>query len=285
MANIYLLSYLGGACGEWLSYQIGKDINYYDVRLGDVFDTNKFVIVDPLAEWNYTIKSPYNHDELKVPPDVVAKLTEKYSGKHFVIPTHYLGPLRNVTLPNLKGVRLTFTNNSSPLFYSLLWIKTWIESRPLGKDTRDLIMKSAQGNTGDPAFLKESNVMDIAQKILDRGHYYAFELSALRAGIRDSSNWIHRFYGLYFRYNLKPLPDYRTVSLEKLMFDPSNTVKDWQEAFNMVEPISISEIEQYHATNIKVIENSFNMSYDTWREDKWIALLREWVKFKCPEMY
>jgi hypothetical protein len=127
--------------------------------------------------------------------------------------------------------------------------------------------------------------MDIAQKILDRGHYYAFELSALRAGIRDSSNWIHRFYGLYFRYNLKPLPDYRTVSLEKLMFDPSNTVKDWQEAFNMVKPISISEIEQYHATNIKVIENSFNMSYDTWREDKWIALLREWVKFKCPEMY
>jgi len=285
MANIYLLSYLGGACGEWLSYQIGKDINYYDVRLGDVFDTNKFVIVDPLAEWNYTIKSPYNHDELKVPPDVVAKLTEKYSGKHFVIPTHYLGPLRNVTLPNLKGVRLTFTNNSSPLFYSLLWIKTWIESRPLSNYTRDLIMKSAQGNTGDPAFLKESNVMDIAQKILDRGHYYAFELSALRAGIRDSSNWIHRFYGLYFRYNLKPLPDYRTVSLEKLMFDPSNTVKDWQEAFNMVEPISISEIEQYHATNIKVIENSFNMSYDTWREDKWIALLREWVKFKCPEMY
>jgi hypothetical protein len=285
MANNYLLSYLGGACGEWLSYQIGKDVNYYDVRLDNVFDTNKFVIVDPLKEWNYTIKSPYNHDELKVPPDVVAKLTEKYSEKHFVIPTHYLGPLRHVTLPNLKGVRLTFTNNSSPLFYSLLWIKTWIESRPLDDHTRELIMKCAKGNTGDPVFLKEAEVMDIAQQILDRGHYYAFELSALRAGIRDSSNWIHRFYGMYFRYNIKPLPDYRTVSLEKLMFDPANNVKDWQEAFDTVEPMSISEIEQYHATNIKVIENTFNMSYDAWRGDKWVAFLREWVKFKCPEMY
>jgi hypothetical protein len=285
MANIYLLSYLGGACGEWLSYQIGKDVNYYDVRIGEAFDTNKFVIVDPLAEWNFTIKSPYDQESLKVPPDVVAKLTEKYSEKNFIIPTHYLGPLRHVNLPTLKGVRLTFTHRTSPLFYSLLWIKTWIESRPLDNNTRDLLMKCAKGNSGDPALLKESEVMDIAERILARGHYYAFELSALRAGIRDSTTWIQRFYGFYFRYNIKPLPDYRTVSLEELMFNPANTVNDWQDAFNMVEPISVSEIEQYHATNIKVIENTFNMSYNNWREDKWISLLTEWVKFKCPDMY
>ena len=69
------------------------------------------------------------------------------------------------------------------------------------------------------------------------------------------------------------------------MFNPKNTVDDWQDAFDMVEPISVTEIEQYHSTNIKVIENTFNMSYDNWREDKWMSLLTEWVKFKCPEMY
>jgi hypothetical protein len=285
MANIYLLSYLGGACGEWLSYQIGKDVNYYDVRLEDVFDTNKFVIVDPLKEWNYTIKSPYDHESLKVPPNIVANLTEKYSEKHFIIPTHYLGPLRHVTLPNLKGVRLTFTSNSSPLFYSLLWIKTWVEPKSLDGNGIEFINKCTRGNSGDPALLKESEVLDKAETILKRGHYYSFEPSALRMGIRDSTDYILRFYGFYFRYNIKPLPDYRTVNLENLMFDPKNNVKDWQDAFGMAEPLNIEEIEEYHSNNIKLIENTFNMSYAKWREDKWIVLLKEWVKFKCPDMY
>jgi hypothetical protein len=104
-------------------------------------------------------------------------------------------------------------------------------------------------------------------------------------GIRNSSDYIQRFYGFYFRYNLIPLRDYRYVDLENLMFNPKETIKDWQEAFDMAEPMSVSNIEEYHHTNIKVIEDTFNMNYNTWRESKWIFLLRDWVKSKCPDMY
>jgi hypothetical protein len=69
------------------------------------------------------------------------------------------------------------------------------------------------------------------------------------------------------------------------MFDTKNAVDDWQAAFNMAEPLNIQEIEQYHANNIELMETTFNMSYDKWRSEKWIMLLKEWVKFKCPEMY
>lgn len=285
MANIYLLSYLGGACGEWLSWQIGKDANYYDVRMGDVTVENKFVIVDPLAEWNTTIKSPYDATEVSISDEVRSAIIKKYSEKNFIIPTHFLGKMKSINLPNLKPIRLRFTWKSAPFFYSLLWIKTWTEVKPLDNHLRDFIIKCAEGDSGDPALLKESAVMDRAQLILDRGYYYAFEPSALRMGIRNSTDYIQRFYGFYFRYNLTPLSEYRFVNLENLMFDTKNAVDDWKAAFNMAEPLNVEEIEQYHDNNIKLMETTFNMSYDNWRQEKWIMLLKEWVKFKCPEMY
>jgi hypothetical protein len=285
MANIYIFSYLGGGCGEWLSYEIGKDPNYYDVRLENVTDENKFVIVDPLREWNFSIKNPYDSGEVIVPDAVKTGIAEKYSEKNLIIPTHYLKSLNDINLPNLKGVRSRYTYKSCPLYYSLLWIKTWIERKPLTDYERARVMKCAHGNSGDPVLLKESPVLDKAMEILDRGYFYSFELSALRMGIRSASDYIQRFYGFYFRYNLAPLPDYKYVNLEDLMFRPETAVKDWQEAFGMAEPMSIANIEEYHCKNIKVIEDTFNMNYDAWRESKWILLLKEWVESKCPDMY
>ena len=285
MANIYILSYLGGGCGEWLSYEIGKDENYYDVRIENATEENKFVIADPLRPWNFSIKSPYNAKEVDVPEEVKLGVKEKYSEKNLIIPTHYLGSLLDINLLNLKGVRIRYTYKSCPLFYSLLWIKTWVEPKPLNDFERARVISCAHGNSGDPALMKESPVLDKAMQILNRGYYYSFELSALRMGIRDSRDYIQRFYGFYFRYNQMPLPDYRYVNLEDLMFNPKESVQDWQTAFDMAAPMSVANIEEYHAKNIKVIEDTFNMNYDAWRESKWIVLLKEWVKSKCPEMY
>jgi len=285
MAHIYILSYLGGGCGEWLSYEIGKDPNYYDVRIENATEENKFVIVDPLREWNFSIKNPYNAQEVNVPEEVKLGVQNKYSEKNLVIPTHYLGNLNDINLSNLKGIRPRYTYRSAPLFYTLLWIKTWVEPKPLDDKERARVMTCAHGNSGDPALMKESQVLDKAMEILSRGYYYSFELSALRMGIRSASDYIQRFYGFYFRYNQMPVNDYRIVSLENLMFNPKDSVQDWQVAFGMAEPMSIANIEEYHDKNIKVIEDTFNMKYDAWRESKWIFLLREWVESKCPEMY
>lgn len=285
MANIYLLSYLGGGCGEWLSWKIGQDANYYDVGIDQVTNDNKFVIVDPLKEWSYSIKSPYDVRDIDITDEIKIGLIKKYSEKNFIIPSHFLGDFNEINLPNVKAVRLRYTYKTCPLFYSLLWIKTWYEPRPLDDKERALVMKCAQGSWSDPTHLRESNVMDKALEILNRGYYYSFELSALRMGIRSSADYIQRFYGYYFRYNLTPCPGYTKVSLENLMLNPKETVADWQEAFDMAEPLSVPDIEEYHANNIKVIENTFNMPYDKWRESKWILLLREWVESNCPGMY
>jgi hypothetical protein len=285
MANIYLLSYLGGGCGEWLSWKISQDANYYDVGIDQVTDNNKFVIVDPLKEWSYSIKSPYDVRDIDITEEIKQGLIEKYSEKNFIIPSHFLGNFTEINLPNVKAVRLRYTYNTCPLFYSLLWIKTWYEPRPLDDKERALVMKCAQGQWSDPVHIRESNVMDKAMEILNRGYYYSFELSALRMGIRSSADYVQRFYGFYFRYNLTPCPGYTKVSLENLMLNPKDTVADWQEAFNMVKPLSISDIEEYHANNIKVIETTFNMPYDKWRESKWILLLKEWVESNCPGLY
>jgi hypothetical protein len=285
MAHIYILSYLGGGCGEWLSYEIGKDPNYYDVRIENATEENKFVIVDPLREWNFSIKNPYNAQEVNVPEEVKLGVKGRYSEKNLIIPTHYLGSLSDINLFNLKGIRIRYSYKSCPLFYSLLWIKTWVEPKPLNDFERARVMSCAHGNSGDPALMKESQVIDKAMEILSRGYYYSFELSALRMGIRSAADYIQRFYGFYFRYNQMPLKDYRYINLEELMFNPKDSVSDWQEAFGMAEPMSIANIEEYHYKNIKVIEDTFNMKYDAWRESKWIFLLREWVESKCPEMY
>jgi hypothetical protein len=285
MANIYILSYLGGGCGEWLSYEIGKDPNYYDVRIAKLTEENKFIIVDPLHEWNFSIKNPYNAQEVDVPENIRLGVQEKYSEKNLIIPTHYLGKLTDINLPNVKGTRIRYTYNSCPLFYSLLWIKTWVEPKPLNDFERARVIQCANSSPNDPTIKRVSTVMDKAMEILTRGYFYSFELSALRASVRNSADYIQKFYGFYFRYNQMPLVDYRYMDLEQLMFNPKDAVLDWQEAFGMAEPMNIDNIEEYHNKNIKVIEDTFNMSYDAWRKSKWIFLLKDWVKFKCPNMY
>jgi hypothetical protein len=285
MANIYILSYLGGGCGEWLSYEIGKDPNYYDIRIANVTDENKFVIVDPLQEWNFSIKNPYNAQEVDVPEEIKLGVQEKYSEKNLIVPTHYLGKLTDINLSNLKGTRIRYTYNACPLFYSLLWIKTWVEPKQLNDFERARVIQCANSSPNDPTIKRESNVMDKAMEILSRGYFYSFELSALRASVRNSLDYVQKFYGFYFRYNQMPLIDYRYMDLEQLMFSPKDAVNDWQEAFGMAEPMNIDNIEEYHNKNIKVIEDTFNMSYDAWRKSKWILLLKDWVKFKCPNMY
>ncbi len=285
MALNYILSYLGGCCGEWLCYQIAKDPNYYPIKLQIKTDANKWVIENPLNEFAVDIKSPYDSNSLSITDDQRELQDKKYNKKHFIIPTHYMHRLDGINLARLKGVRLHFTYLTAPFFYTLLWIKTWAHEHNLTEFDKQDILRCANGDSGDSILLKIDNVLDKADEIIKRNKFYGFEKSALRFGIRKSEDFVERFYGFYFRYCLHKPNDFIPLSVEKLMFNPAAQVKDWQRVFDMTEPLDADLITDYHQSNIEAIEKTFNMNYDTFVKSKWLLILRDWVVENCPNRY
>jgi len=285
MAFNYILSYLGGCCGEWLCYQIAKDENYYPIGLQVRTDANKWVIENPLDEFGIDIKSPYDSLSLKISQEQREQQDRRFNKKHVIIPTHYMHRLDGINLARLKGVRLNFTYVNAPFFYTLLWLKTWAEEHELTDFERQDILRCANGDSGDTILLKIDQVIDKADQVLKRNKFYAFEKSALRFGVRKSEDFVDRFYGFYFRYCLHKPNDFANLSVEKLMFEPSRHVKEWQHVFDMKQPLDPLTIEGYHNSNIDTIEKTFNMSYEKYRNSKWIFILKDWVMQNCPNRY
>jgi hypothetical protein len=285
MANNYILSYLGGCCGEWLSYQISKDENYYPLELEVQTTANKFVVKNPLSEFKLDIKSPYDATSLNISDEQRQSQDQKYNLKHTITPTHYMDRLDGINLARLRGVRLNFTHVTAPFFYTMLWIKTWAEPHKLTTAQRQDILRCANGDSGDTALLKIDNVLDRAEYVNSKDTFYAFEKSALRFGVRKSEDFVDRFYGFYFRYCLAKPYDFDNLSVENLMFKTDTQLDAWQNVFDTVKPLDKTVIEEYHANNIATIENTFNMTYTNYRNSKWVFMLKDWVIENCPLRY
>lgn len=285
MANIYIISYVGGACGEWLTYQLGKDENYYPIGLQTQTGSNKYVIQNPLEELDIDIKSPYDATRLNITTDQRQAVEHKFNQKHLAVPTHYMDRLDKINLPRIKGIRLYFSHVTAPMFYTLLWIKTWVEHKPVDAKEQQEIIRCAEGDSGDKALLKIDTVMDKVDEIVRRKKVYAFEKSALRFGVRKSEDFVDRFYGFYFRYNLLRPADYTNLSIEELLLNPQSQLQEYKTAFDLDKPLNLATIEDYHQRNIQTIEQTFNMSWNVYRNSKWIFILKDYVKTQCPDRY
>jgi hypothetical protein len=196
-----------------------------------------------------------------------------------LVPTHYWGPLANINLKRLRGVRFTFGSKLDVLFYTLLWVKTWTETFPTDNDFYRYELETCATMSNNADMLK------IVDKIIERGFVYSFERSAIRLGLYSSLEMIPRFFLEYHKHNAVRIQGWDHVNVEDLMLDTVDKIETWQQVFKMEKPLDVETINRYHQRNLDVIDEVFNKKYDTFKKDNWKATLTEWVKNNAPLCY
>ena len=285
MKNIYLLSFNGGAGGDFLCSEISKDINFYSFQSSIDLKTNACDLLEnPFSKWNLDVKLPN-------PSWPTASVSEEidlyYNEKNLVLPTHYFNNVNQTMIPRLKGIRL-YTKQFSPLFYLLLWIKRFIKIIDFeNKEALDNIILSrnfSNSNNADVNFFRSK----IKDAILENRRYvYGFELPALDLLYDKAIYFVDRFFRRYNTHNCKGYEDNGWIpyNIDNLYLDPVNNVKEFSQLFNMEEPINPDTIAEHHSRNFQLIEKTFNESYESFISDNWTFKLKEWVRYQCPNSY
>jgi hypothetical protein len=283
MKNIYLISFNGGAGGDFLCSEISKDINFYSFQSSIDLKTNACDLLEnPFSKWNLDVKPP---DALWPTASISSEIDLYYNEKNLVLPTHYFDNVNQTMIPRLKGIRL-YTKQFSPLFYLLLWIKRWINIQNFkGKEELDNIIFSR-------SFSKNADVNFFKSKIRDaifenRRYIYRFELPALELLYDKAIHFVDGFFRRYNTHNNKGYEDKGWIpyNIDNLYLDPVNNVKEFSQLFNMEEPINPDSIAEHHSRNFQLIEKTFNESYETFISNNWRYKLKEWVRIQCPNAY
>jgi len=245
MNNLYLLSYPGGMGGDFLTGQISKDSSFYFIEHSINNANNTYT---PEIFLGIDFK-----DSLKITDDSRNIIERCLSKRNLIFSTHFIDDLDTIDLPNLKGIRLHSAYNSKliPFYYTLLWIKRY------------------------------SQIRNINNK-----QCYLFEQLALDAKIKNSINSVNILYNRYKSgCNIIPNKWYIYKNIDDLYLNPKDNIKEFTEFFQLAMPLDYTIIEEYFQTNIKVVEDSLNISLDNYLNKDWLNELTEWVKTTCPNYY
>jgi hypothetical protein len=235
---------------------------------------NRCELENPFEKFGIDIKNPYRAEALVVSDDDYKNIDAAFSLKNLILPTHYFSNINNINLPRLVGVKLCSTE-LTPLFYILLWIKRWSQRHSNIGHELDILNCTNES-------LK---MIEGSNKIFNRGYHYAFEKPALRLGMNNSTNLSSSYF-----YNYKALSRHASIgwhpfNIDKLFLNTRENIEEFSNLFNMSLPINAEDIEQYHYTNIQLVETNFNKSYSELISNNWLLELREWVKYQCPDAY
>jgi hypothetical protein len=273
MSKIVLLSYNGGSCGEFLSLQISKDENYYPLTVEHITEENRWILVSPLEKYKVNLKTPWLRGNTgSVTDEISNKIEDEFSKKHLLIPTHKYEISDTTNLKRLHKIRF-HSREWNLFFFTLLWIKNYTKSIPLNDNTIEDLLFSLTVSKN----VNNSNIM--FDRIKARGIYYGFERPAMRHGAITLNDIINKEFLDQLKVNCINLPDWKHLTVEHLLLNPKDHVKEWQDAFDMKQCMDINAIEEYHATNVKLFEDNFNMTYREYQKN-WKQNLAEWVKTK-----
>lgn len=284
MKNLYLFHYHGGTCGDFICLEVSKDDNFYTNDLLLRSDTNRWLGINPLTEF----KLDYKENITSVSKEVYEQIDKKFQEKNLIIPAHNVR--RN--LPRLKIVRSYVEDKRyAPLFYIMLFLKALQYKRYLS-DNQEAF--SQLGHTHsfhqmykiyktDYSKFNNSKGNELIKVIEERGYYYNFELRALELNLCHMKELIKEHYPMYFRRLMQEFPADVKLPVDKLLYNPKDYVGEFSKSIGMAHTLSPAIIEQYHQTNLDVIERTFNKSYDDLVKVDWQDELQEYINQTCPD--
>lgn len=270
MKHIYLLSFQGGAGGDFLANRINQDPSFYQYDCPWIMSVNRYDIRNPLKKFNIDLK--YAHvNNVEISNELKNLIDLEFQNINLILTLHYFKDINTINLPRVKGIKLTWSTKLSPLFYTLLWIKRFTENLKIEN-------------------IKLYNITNFElfqkfQHIQRRGFIYHFETIALRYGYLDSKNFIKHYYQYYHESGLSEPEGWTTYNIENLYLDPKNNTKNFSDLFGLSQPINFEFIEAYYQRNRMLIEEIFNIEYEKWIEGDWLSDLETWALEQCPGCY
>lgn len=254
--NIYFLRFNGGAGGDFLTYQISQDSNFYPVTLAGTDNNNTWNIDNVLSEFNLDLKNIIFEEQFNINKSILDSINTKFSEKNLIINTHWTGHASLLKLSRMIPIKLNFTGKISYLFYALLWIKRYIN--PCSKDTLEDAIQFSSNNY---------NLQKQIDHINSRPFAYSFERQALMCGIENSYDLIDSFFIRYQNFNLNKF-DYANFDIEELYRYPKLNVAKYKSFFQMKEQLDHNLIEEYFSKNNQVFENTFNRTFESYKSDQ-----------------
>jgi hypothetical protein len=272
--NIYLLRFNGGAGGDFLSYQISQDQNFYPITLVDCTN-NTWTINNPLQKFGIDFKNIYFEHQCNIDQNIVELIDQEYSKKHAIVPAHWTGPSSVINLPRMIPINLQFTGKLNYLFYFLLWIKRYFDNCP--KELLNEAVKFASTNR---------NIPDQIDHVLSRSKVYMFERQSLMIGLTNSYDIVENFFIRYKNYSFTNKTDYLNLDVGKLYQNPKNNIFKFSVAFNMHKQLDLFLIEKYFFENTQLFEKTFNKDFNAYNSDQeFLNDLKILVKAAAPDAY
>ena len=271
--KVYLVRFNGGAGGDFLSYQISKDTNFYSLKLisseNNTWDVeNSLQNLDP-SEMDLTVIS----NRLTSLFELIESNSE-FQDRNVLIRTHYTGSFSKLNIPNLSIVNLTMFGKIVYLSYFLLFIKRYLKKIP-NSDLQENINFVHSG----------FNIDNQKEKIIQKGFCYSFERHALMRGLLNSYDFIESF---FIKYKTFCLPKTNAVNFNvgKLYQDPQTNVIDFSKVFNMKNSLDPYLVQNYFEENMFIFYNQFSKYFDAYNSDKeFIDDLTNFVKSQAPDSY
>jgi len=269
MHKNYLLRYAGGAGGDFLSYLISSDENFYPLKLKYVNDRNKWETESILTTVNADLKKVTTLENCKLQPEAINFLDTQLNNKNVILTTHWRGPSTDFNLPRMVPVNLNFSGNMSYLFYFLWWYKA------LMVETAKEYAVATVNTYGQYA----------ADTIHARNNFYKFERVGLICGLHNSYDTVN-----YYFENYKNAPSnkqsYVNFDIDKLYQYPKNHVSSFAKVFNLSGTLDCEVIENYFFTNVKLFNSLLETNYESYSSEKhFLDDLTNLVKKLCPGAY
>jgi hypothetical protein len=259
--KIFLISYLGGMHGEFLGSILSNDENFYSADSISL-ENNKYSYIDCLQKNGIHIKLSFNNfnyqdNNVKLLSDYQKSIIEnRYSTKNLCVLTHiWEQNLTMFNLPNLNPVRLYCKGDYIFFTFLMAIIKSWILPFSLSEEDKNF-------------FLSKRNEINknYIELILNRNEYYWVERLALSKNLFNLESLIdHYYYKIYSHSNAlavnKTFQNWNYFDIENFIIDPKNNSSNFKTTFNLINDVDLDLVNNYHLTNLKVIEKNLNLNY------------------------
>lgn len=254
MNTFYLLGFTGGACGDFICSKISQLENFHPAQSKRNFITNTTEYVSDIDP-DYKIKSAHKIEHLSFDNDTIDRINNVLVTKNIITPTHYIDDITNTNIPNIIPIKLHYHVRLSKLFCTLLWIKR-MSNVWTGKDPYNTIK--------------------------DRPVKYIFQKTMLDTPHTDLRTFIDRYYIAYCRNTIIPKPGWRLVNTDSLFLKPHEYISEFNSILELPYTIEPDIIAEYHESNLRLIEHTFNKTPTNFFNGDWMGDLHQWLLKTCP---
>jgi hypothetical protein len=267
MHQIYLYNSLGGTGRDFLAAQLSDDPNFYPLSFRKRHGSEGYEVAHPLRYFG--IDNWFRNKIFEITDEDRAKIDEFFSTKSLIIPI-LCNDLNNINLPRLTGIQANFTTSLSPLFFTSMIMN---EAMDIYQNTSDLLSSIDDIDNNQQCIR--------LQHIKERGQYYNFEKRSLELKFTDPLDFVRSSYRDYLFTAHRKLINFKHFQLDNLFINPKDNVTNFCNLVGRDSVIDYRKIEEFHASQILGLENTFNKSYKSYVSRNWREELVEWVRQKC----